>query len=161
MAKTVFYSFHYARDSWRVQQIINLGALDGQPVLNSQDWEAVKRQGDAAIEKWIAEQMSRKRALVVLVGAETAARRWVLYEIQKAWADNKPIVGVRIHGLADTSGSVDSAGANPFASIQVEGGGTLANYLTLHTPAGTTSKDVYASIAANIGDWVDGANRRA
>lgn len=161
MAKTVFYSFHYARDSWRVQQIINLGALDGQPVLNSQDWEAVKRQGDAAIEKWIAEQMARKRALVVLVGAETAARPWVLYEIKKAWADNKPIVGVRIHGLADKSGTVDGAGANPFSSIPVKGGGTLADYLTLHTPAGTSSKDVYASIAANIGDWVDGANRRA
>jgi len=22
----VFYSFHYARDSWRVQQIVNIGA---------------------------------------------------------------------------------------------------------------------------------------
>lgn len=50
MAKSVFYSFHYDNDAWRVQQIINMGALDGQTILNSQDWETVKRQGDAAIK---------------------------------------------------------------------------------------------------------------
>lgn len=27
MAKSVFYSFHYDRDAWRVQQIIQMGAL--------------------------------------------------------------------------------------------------------------------------------------
>lgn len=25
----VFYSFHYDRDHWRVQQIMNMGALEG------------------------------------------------------------------------------------------------------------------------------------
>ena len=50
MAKSVFYSFHYDRDAWRVQQIIQMGALEGQPILNAQQWEEVKRKGDAAIE---------------------------------------------------------------------------------------------------------------
>lgn len=44
----VFYSFHFDRDSWRVQQIENMGALDGQPILNAQDWEKVKARGEAA-----------------------------------------------------------------------------------------------------------------
>ena len=50
MAKSVFYSFHYDRDAWRVQQIIQMGALEGQPILNAQQWEEVKRKGDAAIK---------------------------------------------------------------------------------------------------------------
>ncbi len=54
MAKSVFYSFHYNRDAWRVQQIIQMGALEGQRILNAQQWEEVKRKGDAAIKKWIA-----------------------------------------------------------------------------------------------------------
>ena len=66
--RTVFYSFHYQEDAWRVQQIRQINALEGQPILNSQDWEAVKRQGDQAIMNWIDQQMAYKRAVVVLVG---------------------------------------------------------------------------------------------
>lgn len=65
------------RDAWRVQQIIQMGALEGQPILNAQQWEAVKRKGDAAIKKWIADQMAYKSAVVVLIGAQTASRPWV------------------------------------------------------------------------------------
>ena len=74
MAKSVFYSFHYDRDVHRVQLVRNIDALEGQPVLNAQDWEAVRRQGDQAIEKWIDEQMKYKKAVIVLIGAETANR---------------------------------------------------------------------------------------
>ena len=69
MAKSVFYSFHYDRDAWRVQQIIQMGALEGQPILNAQQWEEVKRKGDAAIEKWIAEYPPHWGPVVVPVGA--------------------------------------------------------------------------------------------
>lgn len=161
MAKSVFYSFHYDLDSWRVQQIINIGVLEGQPILNAQAWEEVKRQGDKAIEKWISDQMSYKKAVVVLVGSGTAARPWVQHEIVKAWNDKKPIVGVRINGLADSNGKIDSVGVNPFSKITFKSGGTLADFVPLHTPVGSTSKDVHANIAANIATWVDGAYKRS
>lgn len=161
MAKSVFYSFHYARDSWRVQQIVKMGALEGQPILNAQEWEEVLRKGDAAIEKWIGEQMSYKKAVVVLVGAETADRPWVKHEITKAWNDKKPLVGIRINGLADSAGKTDSAGANPFSKVSFKNGGTLADYVPLHTPTGADSKAVYANIEANIGTWVDSAYTRS
>jgi len=38
--------------------------------------------------------MAYKSAIVVLVGAETASRRWVQYEIAHAWDNYKPLVGV-------------------------------------------------------------------
>ena len=110
MPKSVFYSFHYDRDAWRVQQIIQMGALEGQNILKAQDWEAVKREGDAAIKKWIADQMAYKSAVVVLIGAETASRPWVHHEIAYAWDNHKPLVGIRIHGLADRNGYTDFCG---------------------------------------------------
>jgi len=115
MTKTVFYSFHYERDVHRVQLVKNIHALEGQPVLNSQKWEEVRRGGEPAIEKWIGEQMAYKRAVIVLVGQQTANRNWVNYEINKAWADKRPILGVRIHGLS-SMGVADQPGASPFSS---------------------------------------------
>lgn len=161
MAKTVFYSFHYDNDAWRVQQIVNMGALEGQIILNAQDWEEVKLQGDAAIKKWIDDQMAYKKAVVVLIGSDTANRPWVQHEITKAWDVKRPLVGIRINGLADSSGNTDSAGADPFANVELQGGGSVADYVPVYTPSGSTSKEVHAAIAANISSWVDGAYARS
>jgi hypothetical protein len=164
VAKSVFFSFYYRRDNWRVQKVMNIGAIEGQPLLNSQEWEQVKRRGARAVQDWIDKQMAYKRAVVVLVGAETASRPWVKYEISKAWKDKRPLVGIRIHGLSDRSGNTDRAGANPFAQIPAIGGfnrRTLADYVRLYNPSGTTSQQVYADIARNIESWVDGAVKRA
>lgn len=158
---SVFYSFHYERDAARVQQIMNMGQIEGQRVLNSQDWEAIKDRGTAAIEQWINGQMKYKDAVVVLVGAETASRPWVDYEIRKAWEDKRALVGIRINGLAPLNLSADPAGANPFSNIPLTGGGTIADYVKLHTPTGSTSKEVYADISANLTSWVNRAYKRS
>ncbi|PPH30328.1 TIR domain-containing protein [Rathayibacter sp. AY1F9] len=161
MAKSVFYSFHYDNDAWRVQQIMNMGAVEGQPLLNSQEWEAVKKKGKAAIEEWIDEQMAYKKAVIVLIGSETADREWVDYEIRKAWTAKKPLIGVRINGLADSSGTADSAGADPFEKIPLAGGGKISDHVKIMTPNGSTSKDVHADIKANLSSWVDQAYARS
>lgn len=156
----VFYSFHYQRDYWRVQKIMQMGVIEGQPLLDSQDWEAVRRRGTAAIENWIEAQMMYKRAVVVLVGAETADRPWVRYEITKAWSKKHPLVGIRIHRTADANGNTDSYGANPFERVPLGGGKTVADYVQLHNPSGRTTSEVYNSIKANLEYWVRNAYRR-
>lgn len=161
MAKSVFDSFHYDRDAWRVQQIIQMGSLEGQTILNAQDWEAVKRKGDAAILKWIKDQMSYKSAVVVLVGAQTANRPWVRQEIAYAWDNYKPLVGIRIHGLSDRGGNTDTSGNNPFSQVTLKGGGTVGDYVPLYTPSGYTSQQVYASIKNNLTTWVGNAYKRS
>jgi hypothetical protein len=157
----VFYSFHYERDSWRIQQVINMGTLEGQPILTAQRWEEIKRRGSAAIEKWIADQMAYKSAVVVLVGAETAKRPWVRHEIVYAWNRRKPLVGIRINGLADGTGTTDGSGANPFTEVGLEGGGTVGDKVPLYTPSGSDSQAIYASIKANLKTWVDSAYKRS
>lgn len=160
MARAVFYSFHFDRDFWRVQQIRNIGALEGQEVLPAQKWEQVKQQGRAAIEAWIAKEMRYKSAVVVLVGAQTAARPWVKYEIEKAWADKRPLVGIRVHGLADSNQHTDTSGANPFAQLKDGRGTPLSTWVPLYDPVGPTSQQRYNDIKANLTNWVGSAYKR-
>lgn len=152
MAKTVFYSFHYTRDVHRVQLVKNINALEGQPIMNSQQWESVRRGGTPAIQKWIDGEMAYKRAVVVLIGKETAGRPWVKYEIQKAWSIKKPLVGIRIHGLS-SMGTVDSIGGDPFANVGLRG-------VPIYDPTvktwqgGIDSQATYRALVAHIEQWV-------
>jgi hypothetical protein len=50
MARRVFFSFHYDADKWRASQVRNMGALEGNIPCSDNDWETVKRGGDAGIE---------------------------------------------------------------------------------------------------------------
>src|SRR3954468_19396253 len=110
MAQSVFFSFDYDRDNWRVQQVQQMGAIEGGASFTPQDWEKVRRNTAEALTKCSAEQMAYTRAVVVLVGRETADSRWVQHEITKAWNDKRPLVGVRIHGLKDADQHTDAAG---------------------------------------------------
>jgi hypothetical protein len=51
--------------------------------------------GDAAIENWIAHQMKGRSCTVVLVGANTANRKWINHEIVQSWDKGMGVVGIR------------------------------------------------------------------
>ena len=158
MARNVFFSFHFANDFWRTQQVRNIGALEGQKLYTPNEWEEVKRKGNAAIEKWIDDSLVGKSCVVVLVGSETAARPWVLKEIVKGWNAGKGVVAIRINGLLDTQQKNSAAGSNPFDAVTLKNGTVaLSSYAKLMTPAGSKSKEVYASIQANIETWIENA----
>ena len=99
MKRQVFYSFHYGNDVMRVQQIRNMGVIEGNTPVSPNEWEQVKRSGDKAIEKWIDDNMKYRSCVIVLIGSETASRPWVQYEIKKAWSDGKGLLGIYIHNL--------------------------------------------------------------
>lgn len=120
MVKSVFYSFHYTRDVFRIQLVREMGSLEGQPLMNAQKWEEVKARGPAAVQEWIDQEMKYKKAVIVLIGQQTASRRWVQYEIQRAWSLGKPLLGIRIHGLS-SMGLVDQAGSDPFIKAGISG----------------------------------------
>jgi antiphage defense system Thoeris ThsB-like protein len=157
MARKVFFSFYYADDHSRIHQVINMGAVEGQPLMSGQQWEEVEKKGDAAVQKWIDDQMKGKTCLVCLVGTNTYKRRWVGYEIKKAWAQKLGVVGIRIHGLKDLSTEQTSArGGTPFSGWQVAGK-QFDTVVTLFDPPGADSKAVYASISASIEKLVENA----
>ena len=92
MARRVFYSFHYKPDVMRVSQVRNIGLLEANRPATDNDWETVKSGKDAAIKRWITQQMNGRSCTVVLVGENTANRKWINHEIIKV--DSKLIRGL-------------------------------------------------------------------
>jgi hypothetical protein len=156
--RQVFYSFHYSRDAWRASKVRNMGVVEGNRMVTDNEWEEVKRKGDKAIQHWIDDQLKYRSCTVVLVGAETAERNWVQYEIIKSWNEGMGVVGIYINGLLDRNQKTDNKGCNPFDYVEV-GGIPLSQIAKCYTPRGYTSADIYASINANINVWVEEAIR--
>jgi hypothetical protein len=144
MARKVFYSFHYDNDCWRTQQIRNIGFIDGSKPVSANDWEAVKKGGDNAIENWITNQLDGRSCTIVLVGVETAYRKWVQHEIIQSWNLKKGIVGIRINSLKDNDGNQSVAGPNPFDQINV-GGKSMSSIVQLYRPTSSLSTEAYRS----------------
>jgi len=155
MAKRqVFYSFHYENDVFRVQQVRNIGALEDNKPVSANEWESVKRGGEASIKKWIDDNLRYKSCVVVLVGEETANRKWVRYEIEKAWELGKGLVGVYIHNLKDPRTGKSSKGKNPFDQFEFDDGTKLSSVVKCYNP---NPNDTYNEIKDNLEDWIEEA----
>ena len=159
--RQIFYSFHYDNDVFRVQQIRNIGAIEGNQPVSVNEWETVKRGGDRAIEKWIDDNMKNRSCVVVLVGKETSKRKWVEYEIKKGWTDGKGVLGIYIDDLIDPRHSTVSPlygksykGDNPFDNIFIGNGIKLSTLVSCYTPPAT---DTYKHISANLETWIETA----
>ena len=155
-----FYSFHFQNDAARAGQVRNMGLVEGDQVVDDNSWEKVKLGGATGIQRWIDSQMSNCNVVIVLVGAETAQRHWVNYEIRRAWDTYKPIFGIRIHGLKNLSQQTSNAGLNPFDGITLTSGGPLSQFVPLYNPSGYNSKDVYADIQSKLKGWIRSAPSR-
>jgi hypothetical protein len=145
MARKVFFSFHYQRDLWRVNVVRNSAMIDGVSAAGFHDqslWEETKKKGDAAVRNLIDTGLDGTSATVVLIGAETANRKFVVYEIEKSVARGNGLLGVLIHNIKDQNGRTDSLGAVPAAL----------------TKAGAP---VYTWEYGKLGEWVEKAYQAA
>jgi len=149
--KPIFFSFHYGKDVMRVQQIRNIGALEGNQPVSANQWEEVKRKGDGAIKKWIDDNMKYRQCVIVLVGEETANRPWVKYEIKKAWEDGRPIFGIYIHNLNCPRTGKGRAGKNPFDSFTFKDGNKMSSVVKCYNPK---FNNAYKDIAENMEYWM-------
>lgn len=158
MARKIFYSFHYTPDNWRAAQVRNMGVIEGNQAVSDNDWETITSGGDDAIREWIADQLVGKSCAVVLVGKETAGRKWITHEIQEAWNANKGVVGIHIHNLRDSNQNQCLMGNNPFDHLSLKQGGTkLSSIVKIYNPPYLDSSYVYGYIKDNISDWVEEA----
>lgn len=149
MARRVFFSFHYERDVWRAGQVRNSWVTkpdrEAAGFWDAASWEEVKKKGEDAIKRWIRDQLSGTSVTVVLIGAETAGRKYVQYEIEQSWERGNGLIGIYIHKMKDKNGNRDTAGSSPFAG-----------YTGIKT-YDWVDDDGYE----NLGDWVEAAYDRA
>lgn len=147
----VFYSFHFKNDVMRVQQIRNIGTIEGNTPTTPNLWESLKLKGDTAVQGWIDKNLKYKRCVVVLIGSETASRPWIRYEITKAWNDGKALIGVHIHNIKCPRNGTSRKGRNPFDDLQFKNGRKLSSVIPCYDP---DPANTYRDIAENISGWI-------
>lgn len=161
MTRRVFYSFHYKPDNWRASQVRNIGKVEGNKAASDNDWETVTKGGESAIKKWIDDQMDGRSCVVVLIGRDTANRKWIDFEIAKAWKDKKGLLGIYIQDLKDTSGNQTTKGGNPFVGFTLTlPDGTkkdLSTIVKTYDPPYADSKEAFKYISENIESWIEEA----
>jgi hypothetical protein len=145
MSRKVFFSFHYQRDLWRVNVIRNSGIIEGVAAAGFADaslWEETERHGDAAIKALINHGLDGTSVTVVVIGAETANRKYVDYEITESVARGNGLIGIRVNAIKNQKGHADSPGAVPRALADVRA-------------------PIYSWEYGKLGRWVDEAFRAA
>ena len=158
MARQCFYSFHYQPDSTRVAKVRNIGVVQGNKPASDNDWETVSGGGEKKIKEWIDNQMKGRSCTIVLIGANTAGRKWINYEISESWNQGMGVLGIHIHNIENLDGNQSPKGSNPLYHVTLNSGETrLSTIAKSYDPPRSTSSGVYSYIADNIEDWIEKA----
>jgi hypothetical protein len=156
MARQVFFSFHYRRDVKRVMQVRNSWVVrpgdSATPFFDKAEFEKVK-QRVGGIEKWIEEQLKGTSVTVVLFGAETAQRPWVIHEIKRSHELRKGILAIDIHSINALGQGADMQGRNPLDLVTANSVPLSRIYRTYDW----VRDDGYA----NMPRWIEDAARAA
>jgi hypothetical protein len=120
MARKTFFCFRYDQDYWRAINVRNswignerIAAGFFEPA----EWEDVKKEPDSVIENWIDSHLHDTSVTVVLIGADTAGKKWIEHEIKRSQAKGNGILGIYIHDIKDKKGNTSARGANPFHGL--------------------------------------------
>lgn len=109
-------------------------------------------------KKWIDDQLHGRSCTVVLIGKETAGRKWINYEIEKSWNDGKGVLGIYIHNLKNKDGNQTTKGKNPFDDFTMKRDNKkLSDFVKTYDPPYSISTNVYNYIKENIEKWIEEA----
>jgi hypothetical protein len=100
MARRVYFAFDY-QDVFSVNQIRRSGQFVGVSLAGFADasqWEKLKQRNDTVIARAIDDALKNTSVTVVCIGARTAARRWVKYELAASVARGNGLLGVYLPG---------------------------------------------------------------
>ncbi len=163
MARQTFFSFHYD-DVWRANVVRNSGTVTGNTdevgYYDHSLWEEAKTQGAPAVQKLIDDGLNGASVTVVLVGAQTYQRPWVLYELEKSHLDGKGLLAISLHNIKDQGGARTAPpDINPLSHVNVPGGllGMDQALSEIWTTYDWVNDDGYNNAAA----WIETAAQQA
>ena len=158
MARRIFFSFHFANDFWRSQQVRNVYALEGQRFVTPNAWEKTKRKGDAVVMNWISHKDSGKSCVIVLLESDTPNRKLVLHKCSIGWNNRKGALGIRIHTLLNMDEKSSTASPNAYEEVPFKDSmKAISNILPPKILLGTNSKAANANISNNMIAWIEEA----
>src|SRR5689334_5850386 len=161
MARSAFFSFYYKKDVSRANQVRNSWVTKGDKeaagFTDAAAFEEVEKGGDAAIKKWIDNQLSGTSVTVVLIGSETNQREYVKYELQRSYERGNGLLGIYIHQCKDLTGKTDTKGSNHFGEIGKDDNGKAVHFSVAYPCYDWIDDNGYK----NMGTWIEAAAKKA
>jgi hypothetical protein len=163
MARRTFFSFHYKPDVQRAHVVANSWVTKDREeagFFDSSAMEKAKNTDHDSLKAFLIRQMEGSSVVCALVGAQTAARRWVRYEILRGIWDERGLLAMRIHTIKDFSQSTTAAGTNPFdlLGIHVQGASNGGKSVYLIERPTVNDKWSYAGdISKTLPKWAYGS----
>jgi len=159
MARQSFFSFRYKNDNWRAGIVRNSSVTqkDAAGFFDSAEWEKVKKKTTDEIEKWIDGQLKGTSVTVVLIGSDTAGKKWINYEIKSSYKNGNGLLGIYIHKCKDKNQNTSTKGANPFSSIYITENGVKKYFSEIYPVYDWVDDDGYN----NMGNWIEKAAKAA
>lgn len=160
MARRVFFSFHFERDIFRANVVRNSWVTkpdrEAAGFWDASLWEEAKTDGEEALKQLINDGLQGTSVTTVLIGAKTAGRQWVNYEIEQSLNRGNGLVGIYIHHIKDLDGNTDSKGANPLDDWEFTYDGERRRASDVFNTYDWVNNDGYT----NFGDWVEAAAKK-
>lgn len=161
MSRKVFFSFHYANDNWRANQVRNSWVTKPDRAsagfTDKAEFEKIKAKGKQAVQNWIDDQLYGTSVTVVLIGSETNTRDYVKYELSESNKRGNGIIGIYIHSLKDHDGKTSHKGSDTFGQIFFRKNGEACYFFELYDKYDWKEDDGYN----NLGAWIEKAAKNA
>jgi hypothetical protein len=169
MVRCVFFSFHYRRGIFRVNTVRNHFVTKGRyHVSGYRDrslWEKAKTTSPLALKRMINGALDGTTVTVVLIGAETADRPWVQYEIEKSYERGNGLLGIYIHNIrCALTRQTHFKGRNPFDNYSIAKPSLLSHLAKIQVPMSTLNPTydwVFDNGYNNFNTWVEKAAKAA
>jgi hypothetical protein len=162
MARQVYFSFHYERDIQRANVVRNSQTIRAEDeevgYYDHSLWEEAKTTGDSAIEALIDGGLAGASVTVVLIGAETYERKWVLYEIAESHNAGMGLLGINLNNIPAWDKSTETPGPNPFDQLSIP---TVLGGTKLLSSLYPVYDWVYEDGYNNAANWIETAAQAA
>lgn len=122
MARRTFFSFHYKLDVTRSFVVKNSQIVKDREdagFMDSSAFEKAKNENPESLKRFLVKEMDGSSVVCALVGAETASRPWVRFELLRAIWDGRGLMAIRIHTIAGLDKKTTTAGTNPLDVLGV------------------------------------------
>jgi hypothetical protein len=162
LGRRVFFSFHYEKDIWRANQIRNSWVTkpdrEAAGFWDASLWEKAKKTGAEEIKRMINKGLANTSVTVVLIGKETAKRKWVRYEIKRSYEKGNGLLGISLAWMSDEKGDSELLiWHDPFDFQFTDMRGKRINLCWEYPTYNWFWRDGYN----NLGKWIEKAARQA
>jgi hypothetical protein len=110
---TAFVVFDPARDFWRAQLVLNVGAFTALRVPTRREWRDLHAASRSRLAHWVDDRLAASDLALLLVGRDTLDLPVARLVRERAGAFGTPIVGLDVSSLAHVDGTREASAVHP------------------------------------------------